>query len=221
MLIDASSATINFKKIRARAFSVSSSGLLCVFNAVIDGKSSSEGTTGGMGLKVQEAELRLVDVTVQNCYTRGAGAAVYLADSAHMIGRRVKFANNIAEGRGGAMYGNSPGIQVQCTDCLFDRNSAGGGVKRKTGHGGGVYCSKGLQMSCVRCRFLSNKARQGNGGAMILLSDNTRAWCIDCEFVANSAGDSMANIAGDTSKTLSKTAGAGGAFNYMCWAFWP
>ena len=87
-----------------------------------------------------------------------------------------------SSGDGGAIYQNSFGHTVTCTDCTFYSNLAlNDYTTPSTGNGGAIYCT-GDGISCTGCTFYANIA-VGSGGA--IWAQTYGVSCTDCTFSAN------------------------------------
>ena len=87
-----------------------------------------------------------------------------------------------SSGDGGAIYQNSFGHTVTCTDCTFYSNLAlNDYTTPSTGNGGAIYCT-GDGITCTGCTFYANIA-VGSGGA--IWAQTYGVSCTDCTFSAN------------------------------------
>lgn len=137
------------------------SGTLTLSGLTFDGFS----TTGCGGAVRAYGPLAVEDCTFANCSAGEYGGAVYTGPSATATFTGCRFARNVANGSGGAVFAR---WQVMAMRCGFDGNVAG--------FGGSAIGSFAIRTVAEHCSFLDNKA--GERGAFdVPVGDAVAAAC--------------------------------------------
>ncbi len=144
-------------------------------------------------------------LTLQNVAITGGrslddgGAVLNEGGKLHLV--RVSFSNNLAEGRGGAIFNSASSDMPTVEDCTFEGNIAG--------LAGGAICSEGKTTSILKSTFRANEVRSGGGGG-IAINGGLFMSIRDTTFVGNKAqGDGIKGRGGGIFISTSKAGNMG------------
>ena len=199
--------------------------------SVLEGITISAGYVSdedGAGVLCSASSPTIENCIFSYCSTGLDGGGLTVTDGSNPSITRCKFAENVAFGRGGAIYCTQSTMQI--LDCTFESNSA-------HSRGGGLYCHSSDDLLVAGCAYLSNSTLDDggalylsecnssisqtsiagseavqDGGAIVIAS--THLYVNECEFAANAAGGDGGAIYGGGWLEITHTTFRGNSARY-------
>jgi len=180
----------------------------------------NSGTSGGIVVSGDNAQLHIEDATIWNCYTDSNGGGIHVSNEAQLDMENSTIHNNTALGSGGGVYSNSRGLEINGSD--FSNNTA------LNGDGGGVYSVPHYSGSGnIYYSIFNDNIAGGNGGGLYAFSPD-ESYLISNAFDNNKAGvhggglyldgDGAFDLGGSVTISNNKALGdGGGVYSVVGW----